>query len=171
MIQVIMAAALLLFAAVLSGAEAGPVDPAKPAAPTGAGFRGFITEVFARVGTEGMNPEELATMAVLETASGTGKAFKATNNPGSIHKHGWTGPTYTTTFGEVLRKYSTIEDGARDMVKFLLVNPRYSKAVAASRGRTGRFFAEVAAAGWATSLTYAADLQREHDTRNGTRTA
>ncbi|MBI4672355.1 MAG: glucosaminidase domain-containing protein [Chloroflexi bacterium] len=76
----------------------------------------------------------------------------------------WNGTRYVDT-RERFRKYRTMEDSFRDHGLLLATTPRYAKAMRAVDDPR-EFARHIAAAGYATSPTYAADLIRVMDGEN-----
>jgi flagellum-specific peptidoglycan hydrolase FlgJ len=118
----------------------------------------------------GIFPETLLAQAILESASG--KSLLTTKYNaffGIKDTKDWTGPTVNMKTGEILkgkpevissnfRAYGSFEESARDYIKFLKVNPRYTKAgVFTAKTYTDQIKA-IAAAGYATGVNYAKSL-------------
>lgn len=76
----------------------------------------------------------------------------------------WNGTRYIDS-RERFRKYSSIEDSFRDHALLLATNPRYAAAMK-NVDDPREFARRIAAAGYATSPTYAADLIRLMDREN-----
>lgn len=154
----------------------GPAQPAQPPArpyPRG-DWRAEIAGVMLAAGAPNIvAAEALATQAALETGSGSGAAFRATNNLFSIHGDAgrpnpfWGGRTHTTSHGEILRVYSSVLDSARDMLRLLRDSPRYAAAWAALKAADAAgYFRAVAAGGFAEDPRYADSLARLYGGRH-----
>lgn len=124
----------------------------------------------------GIFPELLLSQAIIESSGkgpdgnfypGMSQLSRNAFNYFGIKANGnWRGPTYSISTREYVngqyitvyakfRKYNSVRDSFADYVKFLKVNPRYTSAGVFTATTPEQQAERVAAAGYATSPTYA----------------
>jgi hypothetical protein len=123
-----LALAVIAFLALKTSAPAAAAPAPAPAAAPGA-FKAMFLAAAAAVDLKGIAVALLWPIAYLETANGTNSVSK-TNNPFSIHAAYWSGPTFTTERGEVLRVYQTLADGIADGIREISTSKHYQTAYA-----------------------------------------
>lgn len=118
----------------------------------------------------GIFPETLLAQAILESASGKSLLTTKYNAFFGIKDTAdWTGPTINMRTGEVFngkatkissnfRVYNSFAESARDYIKFLKDNPRYTKAGVFKAKSYADQIKAIAAAGYATGLNYAKEV-------------
>lgn len=143
-----------------------------------ADFAAAVQPVVAReLQNAGLNPALVpAIVSQLALETGYGKSVPGGNVGGVKADKSWKGPTQTLQTTEFIdgrevrvpqtfRAYASPEEGIADQVRFLLNNPRYRQALAASTPQ--EFFKAVAAAGYATDPHYSNKLLSVHNNMFG----
>lgn len=147
--------------------EGPSTTPPAPAGP----FKDQLYRAFLNADTKELPYWLVYAVASHESGAGSGKAYQATNNAYSIHAGAgtgktnqyWTGPKYTTSRGEVLRKYVTLADSVSDFCLLVADRPWlaavYHAAIAGDRA--GAFLAmELSGYAGKPAVGYAAALAR-----------
>lgn len=125
-------------------------------------FAATMLGAMGRVDMKGIRKDLALSVFDLETGTGTGEIFRATNNPGSIKSTaGWVGrPAYKNT-----RVYRTLEEGIADWVRLISTSPRFALAYAAAQaGHWRDFFSGLEKGGYEISIypPYSARLERRY---------
>lgn len=116
----------------------------------------------------GLNPRMApAIIAQMALETGYGRSMPGNNVGGIKADASWRGPSASLATNEFVggqmvsmpqrfRSYSSLDDGVRDYVAFLVNNPRYSAAL---RARTpAEFFSAMGGSGYATDPAYSSKL-------------